>query len=194
MICSELWKQWTLTRINGGHYDWWYFPFQLCSLPMYLLIAVTFIRHLKIRQIIYTFFMDYCLLCGTFVFFDISGMIYPTILLTIHSFSWHILLIALGIMAGLSGRADYSGQGFFKGSLIFIIGCIIATLFNLSLYPLGSINMFYISPYYRMDQVVFRSLSQISGNSVGILSYILAIISGAFLFHLFWLKKQKSRR
>jgi len=34
---SEVYKQLFLYYIeNNRHYDWWYFPFQLCSLPMYL--------------------------------------------------------------------------------------------------------------------------------------------------------------
>ena len=34
---SEVWKQLLLTAGNGGSYLWWYFPFQLCSMPLYLL-------------------------------------------------------------------------------------------------------------------------------------------------------------
>ena len=34
---SEIWKQLLLTAGNGGSYLWWYFPFQLCSMPLYLL-------------------------------------------------------------------------------------------------------------------------------------------------------------
>ena len=40
MAASEIWKQWTLTFVlGGGSYNWWYFPFQLCSVPMYLSFA-----------------------------------------------------------------------------------------------------------------------------------------------------------
>ena len=34
---SELVKQILLFINNDCTYDWWYFPFQLCSIPMYLL-------------------------------------------------------------------------------------------------------------------------------------------------------------
>lgn len=34
---GELYKQLFLyVIVNHGKYDWWYFPFQLCSTPMYL--------------------------------------------------------------------------------------------------------------------------------------------------------------
>ena len=37
LAVSEIYKQGFLYYIvNGGQYDWWYFPFQLCSIPMYL--------------------------------------------------------------------------------------------------------------------------------------------------------------
>ena len=37
LLASEIWKQWTLTfQLNHGVYNFWYFPFQLCSVPMYV--------------------------------------------------------------------------------------------------------------------------------------------------------------
>lgn len=84
MVISEIWKQLYLTfAINHGQYDWWYFPFQLCSLPMYLLVMLPLLRSRKIRTVIYTFLMDYVLLSGIFVFFDIRGLFYPRPLLTL---------------------------------------------------------------------------------------------------------------
>lgn len=46
LFASELWKQWVLTFIlNDGVYDFWYFPFQLCSIPMYLLLVLPLFRN-----------------------------------------------------------------------------------------------------------------------------------------------------
>jgi len=187
MLVSEIWKQYCLTFVvNNGTYDWWYFPFQLCSIPMYLLICLPLTHKRKVRSIIYTFLMDYSLLCGIFVFFDTSGMFYPYLPLTIHSFLWHFLLIGLGITAGLSGQADYSSCGFWKGSLIFTAGCMVATGFNVIFNPYGPVNMFYISPYYNMTQSIFGIIADRIGNAFGILCYISAVLFGAFLFHKFW--------
>ena len=42
---SEVYKQLFLYYIeNNQHYDWWYFPFQLCSLPMYLCLLLPLFR------------------------------------------------------------------------------------------------------------------------------------------------------
>ena len=44
MLISEIWKQYCLTYImNEGTYNWWYFPFQLCSIPMYVCLLLPFL-------------------------------------------------------------------------------------------------------------------------------------------------------
>ncbi len=70
MLLTEIWKQWCLTYyLGGGQYNWWYFPFQLCSIPMYACLLLSFISSIKIRRALITFLMDYGLLAGIFTFF-----------------------------------------------------------------------------------------------------------------------------
>lgn len=188
MFLSELWKQWCLTYIvNSGTYDWWYFPFQLCSVPMYLCLLLPFVKHESLHCAMITFFKDFGLLGGIFAFFDTSGMHYSYTPLTIHSFIWHFILITLGIMAGLY----YKNSSFkdYRGSLyIYLVCCFIATCFNLSFYQFGAINMFFISPYFKMSQKVFRDIASFFGNAAGILSYIGAVVLGAAILHRLWMK------
>nr|WP_317282860.1 YwaF family protein [uncultured Sellimonas sp.] len=187
MCVSELWKQYTLTfRINGGYYDWWYFPFQLCSIPMYLLVFFPVFRRSHIKSVFFTFLMDYSLLGGICVFLDTSGMYYPLASLTVHSWLWHILIIIAGILCGISKMADYTWNGFLQSGMLFSFFCIIATFLNLIIGKKAPINMFYISPYYEMSQVIIADITRQFGNNVRIFCYIAAIILGAAIFHLFW--------
>lgn len=102
LLASEILKQLLLTFVvNGGHYNLWYFPFQLCSLPMYLLTIYPFLHTESARNTILGFLSTYNLLGGIAAFFDTSGMHYPLLILTIHSYLWHILLIITGILSGL---------------------------------------------------------------------------------------------
>lgn len=187
MLISEIWKQYCLTYIvNNGTYNWWYFPFQLCSIPMYVCLLIPFSASSKIRGVLLAFLMDFGLLGGIFTFFDTTGMHYSYRPLTIHSFAWHILLIIIGVYAGLCRASDHSLSGFAKCTCLFLVCCLAATLFNLAFHPYGQINMFYISPYHFMGQIVFRDIAGILGNTAGILIYILSIIIGAGLLHLSW--------
>ena len=102
LLTSEILKQLLLTFVmNNGHYNLWYFPFQLCSLPMYLLVLYPFFHTEPARNTILGFLSTYNLLGGIAVFFDTSGMHYPLLILTVHSYLWHILLIVTGILSGI---------------------------------------------------------------------------------------------
>ena len=196
MLFSEIAKQFLLTfAVNSGHYDWWHFPFQLCSLPMYLLTVLPFLKSARAKQIILTFLMTYNLLGGIAVFFDTSGMHYPLAILTIHSFSWHVLLIIIGIAAGIivletvspdTENARLSRQTFFQCTLLYFIFCIIASLINYLASPYGEVNMFYINPKYQMEQVFFADITATYGNAAGISAYIAGTVFGAFVLFLGW--------
>lgn len=187
MAVSEIWKQWALTFIlGGGTYNWWYFPFQLCSIPMYLLLLLPVFHASRIRRIFLTFLMDFSLLSGIGAFLDTSGMHYPLSLLTCHSYLWHLVLIAVGIFCGLSSISDHTWRGFSSSVILFTALCGAATVINLTIGRSHNINMFYISPYYPMSQVIISDLTFGFPNPIRILCYLAVIVLGAFLLHLFW--------
>jgi hypothetical protein len=154
---------------------------------MYICLAFPVIPSEHACRLMLTFLMDFGLLGGIFTFFYTTGMYYPYFPLTVHSFAWHILLILIGIYAGRTGKADASFKGFAQSAGIFLSCCLLATLFNLIFHPLGRINMFYISPYYKMGQKVFKDIASLTGNTAGILIYIGTNIVGAYLIYLIWL-------
>ena len=74
LLTSEILKQLLLTFVmNNGHYNLWYFPFQLCSLPMYLLVLYPFFHTEPARNTILGFLSTYNLLGGIAVFFRYQG-------------------------------------------------------------------------------------------------------------------------
>lgn len=191
MLCSEIWKQYTLTfPLGGGAYNWWYFPFQLCSIPMYILAAYPWLRRPGIRRTLLAFLMCYTLLGGIAVFADTSGLHYAYAPLTVHSYLWHCLLILLGILSGFVYFRSFENENTlcaFAGSTgLYLICCAAAEVFNLTFDRFGGINMFYINPDYRMQQIVFRDLSLVIGNLPAILLYIAVTVLGAFLLLLAW--------
>ena len=196
LCASEIGKQLLLTfSVNAGVYDWWHFPFQLCSLPMYLLTALPFLKSNTAKDTILTFLMTFSLLGGIAVFFDTSGMRYPLLLLTVHSYVWHILLIAFGICSALLclhlPAKDSRGPRlpwlrFFYTVLLYGFFCLTATAINLVVTPFRNINMFYINPAYPMEQVFFENIAHRIGNAAGIAAYILATILGSALLFAFW--------
>ena len=194
IFLSEIWKQYCITFIiNEHHYDWWYFPFQLCSIPMYVCLLLPFVRE-KARDILLTFLKTFGLMGGIFTFFDTSGLHYPYAPLTAHSYLWHVLLIILGIVSGICQRKKEcpknkdTARKFSGSAFIYLTCCALATAFNLAFYPYGNINMFYISPHYSMGQKVFKEIAALTGNAAGILIYIAANLIGAYIIFKIWEK------
>lgn len=196
LALSEIWKQWYLTTvINHGTYDWWYFPFQLCSIPMYVLLILPWVKKELLRDSLLTFLMCYGLLGGIAVFADTSGLHYPAAALTIHSYLWHILLILIGIVAGHCYQSTFKEtcapaarfrSSFLGSTVIYAICCFIASCLNSLFSSVGHIDMFYINPRYPMVQIIFSNLAKYIGNTPAILLYIISTICGSLLLFLLW--------
>lgn len=188
LALSEIYKQLFLTLIVGhGTYDWWYFPFQLCSLPMYFCLILSFLPSSS-RQVLYTFLYTYNLPGAILVFVWPEGLMHPYWTLTIHSFLWHILLLFLGFYAAFSGSVSPSVSTFKKATALFLGCCVIATLINVTALPKGSADMFYISPYYPTPQPVFSIIARHLGIWPGNLAYLGVIIFGAWLMQNIYIK------
>ena len=194
LLISEAWKQYMLAYVlKTGARQWSYIPFQLCSLPMYLCILIWIFRKHGFREHCLNFLSDFSLLSGMAAFLDSSGMHYGYALLTVHSFIWHIAIIAIGLYSGLILRKRSVGD-FLPAAGIYLAGCMLAEAVNFIFDSRGAVNMFYINPHYYMEQIVFRSLLGILPNNWVILIYILVTVLGAFLVHLCWMGADRMRK
>ena len=196
MLISEIWKQYCLPfLLNHGAYTWWYFPFQLCSTPMYILLILPYIKKERLSNACLTFLMSFGLLGGIAVFADTTGLHYPLSALTIHSYTWHILLIVIGAFAAAARLSGNSGgtavklsafHSFADAAMLYIFFCAVAACINHICGRFDTINMFYINPEYPMEQIVFCELVPYLGNMPVIFLYIAMTVLGAGVLFFFW--------
>lgn len=180
LTLGEIYKQLFLYAVvNQGFYDWWYFPFQLCSTPMYLCLVFPFLPHGQYRQAAAVYLQSFGFLGGIMALLEPSGLMHPYWTLTLHGLLWHILLVFLALYCTASGLAGKNGQDFVSALLLFFLFCLIAT--GINLFTGGRADMFYISPYYPLTQVVFREISLALGIWPGIGIYLASICLGAYL-------------
>lgn len=133
MLVSEIWKQYTLTFVLGqGHYNLWYLPFQLCSIPMYVCLLIPWVKNPRLLGILAAFLTDYGLLGGIFSFFDTSGMHYGYAPLTVHSYLWHIVLIFIGLTAACIFPSSSKWSCFLGSTALFLVCCLIALILDRS--------------------------------------------------------------
>lgn len=189
----ELYKQLFLYYImNGRHYNWWFFPFQLCSLPIYLCLAIPFLKAGNTKTVLCTFLQDFTLLGGIAALVVPEGFSHIHWTLTLHGYVWHILLILIGLFVYLSGQTDLSRKGYLRTLPFFALCCAAATAINLAAPGRGEADMFYISPYHASVQPVFGALAERIGILPSHLLYLLTICLGAYLIHCLFafLKRQ----
>ena len=175
---TEVIKQAILLGDSGG-YQVWYFPFQLCSMPIYLLPLAVLTQKEEMRRLLLCFLGDFMLVGGIAVLFDTSGLFYEIPILTFHSFLWHRRMVLLALLI-LSGR-DYvtSTAMMAKETAIYLLLAFIALILNCFLSRFGPIDMFYISPFTRMRQVVFSDIASVTGDPVAKIIYMLATVLAA---------------
>ncbi len=186
LLATEIYKQlFYFFYIENGSYPYWIFPFQLCSVPMYLCLLLPFIKQQKIKDMIYNFIASYNLMGGFISFLEPSGLIHEYISLTVHAFIWHMMLVFIGLLIIATKLAAKNFDDFPKAILTYLCLCLIAFIINLIFYDKsnGTINMFFIGPA-NSSIVVFKDICQ--DHSV-LLSSILFMISSSFASSLIFL-------
>lgn len=183
LAVGELYKQLFLYYVVFGTYNWWYFPFQLCSIPMYLCLLLPMLRrNERLFRVVCTFLQDFGLLGGIMALAEPSGLMHPYWTLTLHGLVWHILLVFIGLVLAYSRIPLRRPADYLKTLPLLALFCLIATGINLA--TGGAADMFYISPYYPVTQAVFNQISLRLGTAAGICIYLLCLCAGGFLCHL----------
>lgn len=184
LAAMEICKQGFLFFIeNDGRFNWWYFPFQLCSVPMYLCLGWPLLRSDALKKTFAGFIQDFGLLGGIMALAVPPGLMHPYWIMTLHGFIWHFILIFLGLYCAMSRLTDFGPKGFLRILPLFFVCCLIAIAINVLAGPGADADMFYLSPYHPSSQPVFHRISVILGILPGMLLYILSMVLGGFLVH-----------
>ena len=182
MVIFEVIKQLVLTFYVGkGSFQWFYFPFQLCSIPMYVCVVAGITKKEGLYDACTAFLSTFGLLSGICAFLDTSGFHYPVGILTVYSYVWHLLLILIGLYSA----AVRNRKEFLQSLYIFIICSIIAEIIDIlvTLFMGADINMFYINLLVPTFQIVVKDVAGMIGNVPAIILYWLSCILGAFVLN-----------
>jgi len=195
LIVTEIYKQlFYFFVIGNGSYVFWIFPFQLCSLPMYLGVILYFSKSNLVSSSIKNFMCVFSFLGGVASYLEPSGMHHEYVTLTLHSYIWHLVLVFIGLYIFLSCDVCNTKEGYFGSSVIFLISCLIAQFFNTVFHKIEYINMFFISPFYNSSIIVLKDIYKNFGWFAAFISYIIALLlASAIIYKIFGLIKKKTK-
>lgn len=193
MLIGEIGKQLFCYHYVFDHrLNLWFFPWQLCSMAMYLSFAVIYLDESK-RQTALTFLGTYSLLAAVIALAIPEDMLRKQVLLTLHGFLYHGIMISQALIAIVLLKKR--PQRRFRSSFLLFLGmAAIAELINvLSHLWLNNIhlepNMFYITPYYPTTQPFFHELALDYGQFAEVIVYLGSISLGSYLIYRFLINR-----
>ncbi len=188
MAVTEVWKQWfSAVYVYPDVFSMWFFPWQLCDMAMYCSLLLPFSKG-RFRDALLTFLATFSLFSALIALAIPSDMLRPHILLFIHGFLYHGLMIVEALAAVLILK-NRSRQRFLPAVGLFFAMAAVAEVINvISHHVIRDIhyeaNMFYITPYYETTQVVLHDIAVRWGIFAEIVLYLFLIVLMSGLFFL----------
>ena len=195
LIVSEVYKQlFWYYAIGYDTYPWIRLPFHLCSIPMYLLPVLPFIKSGKFKTALYDFLGTYCFAGGLFSVVADGGLLREYWAMTIHCLTWHLILVFIGLYLSLRGKISRKFMGVVGATIVYYAFAAMAFCLNCALWNVsnGTCDMFFVGPA-PMEVVVYRDIAKLTGRPVVTLIYLLTLTLVALVFW-FLLSRPRQRK
>ena len=168
-----------------------YFLFSY-DVPMFLCLIIPFIKNKKVLEGMYNFMVSYNLLGGFITFLEPSALCRPYLMMTLHGFVWHLVLVFIGIYLALSKRCLKSKKDFFTSTKVYAVLCSIALILNISLRSVsnGKLNAFYLGPSIS-PIIIFEDISANFGWFINMIIFVIIMSLGAYLVYMFFYNLDK---
>lgn len=156
IVLFEIYKQLVYSYsgvTDKWDFQWYAFPYQFCSTPLYLLPFVAFMKDCKIRDGVIMFIATFSLFAGLCVYCA-PGDVFNTSLLgiQIQTMVHHGVQIVLGVYSVVYYINKLTIKNLFFAIIVFVAMLTIAVLLNVLVYNFiqkeETFNMFFISPYF----------------------------------------------
>ncbi len=192
-IVLEIYKQINYSfGYQGGitfDYQWYAFPFQFCSTPMYIGLLAGLLKNGKVHRAL-------CAYLATFsVFAGLCVMVYPpqvfisTIGINIQTMICHGLMITVGIYLLYTGYVKTEHKTMLGAISVFAVCIVLASIMNEVAYFSGllereTFNMFYISPHCEPSLPVYSLVQAVVPFPLCLIIYITAFSLAAYIMLL----------
>ena len=193
VILLEIYKQinYSFSYADGivFDYQWYAFPFQFCSTPMYIGLLAGLIKKGKVHESLCAYLATYAVFAGTAVMIYPGDVFIDTIGINIQTMICHGSMITMGIYLYATGHVKLSHKTILKAIPVFAVTVGLALIMNEVFYKTGLIgdeafNMFYISPYFENSLPIYSEVHKAVPAPWNILIYIAGFTAAAYVILL----------
>ena len=186
----EVYKQvnYTFSYTNGieADYQWYAFPFQFCSTPMYVGLLAGIFKKGKVHESLCAYLATYALFAGLSVMVYPTSVFISTIGINIQTMICHGSMITVGIYLLYSGYVPLKHKTVLKALPVFAVNVGIAVIMNEIAHATGlleqeTFNMFFVSPYCDPHLPVYSLVQGVVPFPLCLVIYILGFTAAAYL-------------
>ena len=193
VIILEIYKMinYSFSVVDGQivyDFQWYAFPFQFCSTPMYVGLLAGIIKRGKVHDAL-------CAYLSTFaIFAGLAVMIYPgdvfteTAGINFQTMICHGVMLPIGAYLYATGHVKLEHKTILKALCVFTVTAGIAMSLNLITHFAGleeTFNMFYFSPYYPSTLPLYSLVYAAVPYAVSLIVYIAGFTAAAYIMLLF---------
>lgn len=187
MIILEIYKQVIFSYQNDWKYQWYAFPFQFCSVPMYLMLISSLSKNKNVKKAINLFLQTFSLFAGLAVMAYPETIFVTTIGINIQTVIHHGSMVVIGFSL-LLNNVKLNLKDFYKAVIVFIIILFLAISLNY-LYNLfindGTFNMFFLNPMHENHLPVLQSIQSRVSFPMFVIVYACGFSFIGFLIYFF---------
>ena len=190
VILLEVYKQinYSFSYENGivFDYQWYAFPFQFCSTPMYIGLLAGLTKKGKVHESLCAYLATYALFAGLAVMVYPNDVFIGTIGINIQTMICHGSMITIAIYLFATGHVKLHHKTILKAMPVFAVTVGMAAVMNEIAYQVGlleteTFNMFFISPHCDPHLIIYSDVQKVVPFPWSLVIYILGFTAAAYL-------------
>lgn len=202
VIGLEVYKQINFTFGDGSGtpaYQWYAFPWQFCSTPMYIGLLAGLTRKGRVHQALCAYLATFSLFAGLAVMFYPTSVFIETIGINIQTMVCHGSMVVIGIFLLASGYVKLEHKTILRAMPVFAVMVLMAAVMNEAAYRSGlleehTFNMFFISPYCDPSLPVYSLVQQYVAFPWSLVIYIAGFTAAGYALLLIGMGVRKLLR
>ncbi len=194
VLLLEIYKQINMNFTYDGQtikfdYQWYIFPFQFCSTPLYVGFLTAFTKKGKVHDACCAYLATFSMFAGLCVMIYPPQVFVTTIGINIQSMICHGAMIMISIYFFCTGYVKAEHKTILKAIPVFAVCVCLAMVMNEIAHLSGllereTFNMFFISPYCEPSLPVYSSVQAVVPYPWSLLIYVSVFSLAAYVILL----------